>query len=88
MLPTTTTWAWSSSTPEEQDATAENSERLFITSSLVGISISPSATAMPRPVVPLDRSIDSWVWCVQTDLPRDSASRMVWMVSSGVLVCT
>ena len=43
---------------------------------------------MPSAVVPLDRSIDSWVCSVQTVLPRLFASRMVWMVSSGVLVCT
>ena len=59
-----------------------------MTSASVGISISPSATAMPSAVQPLDRSIDSWVCSVQTVLPRDFASRMVWMVSSGVLVCT
>ena len=59
-----------------------------MTSASVGISISPRATAMPRAVVPLDRSIDSWVCSVQTCLPRALASRIVWMVSSGVLVCT
>ncbi len=59
-----------------------------MTSSSVGISISPSATAMPSAVPPLERSIDSWVCSVHTVLPRDLASRMVWIVSSGVLVCT
>ena len=59
-----------------------------MTSSSVGISISPRATAMPRPVVPLDRSIDSWVCSVQTSCPRDLASRIVWIVSSGVFVWT
>ena len=87
-LPTTTTWAWSSSTPEEQDATDENSDRSCITSASVGISISPSATAMPSAVHPLERSMDSWVCSVHTVFPRLFASRMVWMVSSGVLVCT
>ena len=43
---------------------------------------------MPRAVQPLERSIDWWVSSVQTVLPRDLASRMVWIVSSGVLVCT
>jgi hypothetical protein len=43
---------------------------------------------MPSAVVPLERSIDSWVCSVQTVLPRDFASRMVCTVSSGVLVCT
>ena len=57
-------------------------------SASVGISISPRATAMPRPVVPLERSIDSCVCSVQTWWPRDFASRIVWIVSSGVLVCT
>ena len=87
-LPTTTTWAWSSSTPDEQDATEEYRSRLCITSASAGISISPSATAIPRAVHPLDRSIDSWVFSVHTVLPRCLASRIVWMVSSGVLVCT
>lgn len=82
------TWAWSSSTPEEQEATSEYSLRLCMMSASVGISISPSATAMPRPVVPLDRSIDSWVCSVHTFLPRDFASRMVWIVGNGVLVWT
>ena len=59
-----------------------------MTSASVGISISPSATAMPSAVQPFERSIDSWVCSVHTVLPRDFASRMVWMVSSGVLVCT
>ena len=43
---------------------------------------------MPRPVVPLERSIDSWVCSVHTVMPRDFASRMVWIVSRGVFVCT
>ena len=43
---------------------------------------------MPRAVQPLERSIDWWVSSVHTVLPRDLASRMVWIVSSGVLVCT
>ena len=43
---------------------------------------------MPNAVHPFDRSIDSWVCSVHTPLPRDLASRIVWMVSSGVLVCT
>ena len=59
-----------------------------MTSSSDGISISPSATAMPRAVQPLERSIDSCVCSVHTVSPRDFASRIVWMVSSGVLVCT
>src|SRR5665811_1742489 len=53
-----------------------------------GRSSPPSATAMPSPVVPLDRSMDSWVCSVHTLLPRDLASRIVWIVSNGVLVWT
>ena len=61
---------------------------MCITSASVGISISPSATAMPSAVQPLERSMDWWVSSVHTVFPRDLASRIVWMVSSGVLVCT
>ena len=43
---------------------------------------------MPSAVQPLERSIDWWVSSVHTVFPRDLASRMVWIVSSGVLVCT
>ena len=32
--------------------------------------------------------MDSWVCSVHTVLPRLFASRIVWIVSSGVLVCT
>ncbi len=87
-LPATTTCAWSSSTPDEQDATEEYRSRSCSTSASDGISISPSATAMPSAVQPLDRSIDSCVFSVQTVLPRLLASLIVWIVSSGVLVCT
>ena len=87
-LPTTTTWARSSSTPEEQLATAEYSDRSCSTAESAGMSISPSATATPSAVAPLDRSMDSWVFSVHTVCPRLLASRMVWTVSSGVLVCT
>ena len=73
---------------EEQEATAEYSERSCMTDPSSGIWISPSATAMPSAVQPLDRSIDSCVCSVQTVCPRDFASWIVWMVSSGVLVCT
>ena len=59
-----------------------------MTSSSEGISISPSATATPSAVHPLERSIDSWVCSVQTVCPRRFASEIEWMVSSGVLVCT
>ncbi len=59
-----------------------------MTSSSDGISISPSATAMPSAVQPLERSIDSCVCSVQTVSPRLLASRIVWIVSSGVLVWT
>ena len=59
-----------------------------MTSASVGISISPSATAMPSAVHPLERSIDSCVCSVHTVFPRDFASRIVWIVSSGVLVWT
>ena len=59
-----------------------------MTCSSVGISISPSPTAMPSAVHPLERSIDSCVCSVQTVFPRLLASWMVWIVSSGVLVCT
>ena len=43
---------------------------------------------MPSAVVPLERSIDSCVCSVQTVWPRLLASRIVWMVSSGVFVWT
>ena len=87
-LPTTTICARSSSTPDEQDATDEYSARLCRTSPSDTASISRSAIAIPSAVVPLDRSIDSWVCSVHTVAPRAFASRMVWMVSSGVFVCT
>ena len=83
-LPTTTTWARSSSTPEEHEATEENSDRSRITSASVGISISPSATAMPSAVQPLETSIECRVSSVNTSLPRLLASRMVSIVRSGV----
>src|SRR5918995_3974551 len=65
-FPTTTTWAWSSSTPDEHDATVEYRPRSLMTWASEGISISPRATATPRPVQPLDRSIDSWGCSVHT----------------------
>ena len=87
-LPTTTTWARSSSTPDEQEATEENSDRSRIMSASVGISISPRATAMPSAVQPLETSIECRVSSVKTSWPRRLASEMVSMVSSGVLVWT
>ena len=72
----------------EQLATEENSDRSLWICSVFGMSISPSATAMPSAVVELDTSIDLRVSSVQTSLPRRLASVMVSRVSSGVLVCT
>ena len=87
-LPTTTIWARSSSTPDEHDATLENSARSCPIASAAGVSISPSATAMPSAVVPLERFIDSSGSSVTVSSPRPRASSMVAIVSSGVLVWT
>ena len=58
-LPTKTICARSSSTPDEQEATDEKSERFLPMSSAGGYEISPSATAIPSAAVPFDRFIDS-----------------------------
>jgi hypothetical protein len=87
-FPATTTCARSNSTPDEQEATDEPRSRRCMTSASAGISISPRATAIPSAAQPLDRSMESPVFSVHTVCPRLFASRMVWIVSSGVFVCT
>ena len=59
LLPSSTICAWVSSTPEEQDATDEYRSRSLQICSACGIVISPSATAMPSAVVPLETPIES-----------------------------
>src|SRR5258708_38598995 len=82
-FPATTTCARSSSTPDEHDATAEDSARLRMTSLSAGIVISPSAAAMPRGAVPLDTSMDSPGFSVQTLCPRLVAARIRWVGHNG-----
>ena len=59
-----------------------------MTCSCFGISISPSATAMPSAVVPLEMSMEPCGSSRMVVWPRSWASRIVSIVSSGVLVCT
>ena len=87
-LPTTTTCARSSSTPDEHEATEEYSDRSRSTSLSAGIVDLAKATAMPSAVPPLETSIEIRVSSVNTSCPRLFASRIVSIVSSGVLVCT
>src|SRR3569833_2803881 len=87
-LPTTTIWARSSSTPEEQEATEEYSDRSLWICSAAGISISPRATATPSAGVELEMSMDFSVSSVTTSCPRRLASLIVSRVSRGVLVRT
>jgi len=70
------------------EPTDEPRSRRCMTSASAGISISPRATAIPSAAQPLDRSMESPVFSVHTVCPRLFASRMVWIVSSGVFVCT
>src|SRR6266404_5566285 len=69
----------------EHDPTDEYRSRSLQICSARGIGISPSATAMPRPVVPFDTPIES---CTSqaTVLPLRFAFSTHSMVSKGVLV--
>ena len=88
-LPTTTTWARSSSTPDEQEATAEYRPWSCRRPSSVGISISPSRPAVAEPGAAVGQ-IYRPRGCARSRpwRPRPWVSRIVSMVSSGVSVCT